>query len=172
VNGIDRSLLSFLDVPVLVGDPEGFTVYVNPAFEERFEVSQQEACGTPLAQLFGGGGREAMLRAVAAVCSEGESMRFRMRERGVRFAAVASPIFVGHENVGVLVLLKDEVEGAERLMHLHRRLAESLEDAVKLVDEHVGRIEERSVVLEAVGRARQWCDAMRRELAGKGESPF
>jgi hypothetical protein len=27
------SLLSFLDAPVLVGDPEGRAAYVNPAFE-------------------------------------------------------------------------------------------------------------------------------------------
>ena len=36
VNRAERSLLSFLDAPVVVGDPEGRAVYVNPAFEARF----------------------------------------------------------------------------------------------------------------------------------------
>jgi PAS domain-containing protein len=172
VSGPDRSLLAFLDAPVLVGDPEGCTVYVNPAFEDRFEVSQSDACGTPLAQLFEGGGREAMLRAVAAVCSGDESVRFQLRERGLRFSAVASPIFAQNENVGVVVLLKEEVEAAERLMHLHRSLAEALENVGKAIEEQVGSAGEREGPLEALERARQWSASIKRELAGKAESSF
>ena len=34
----DSSLLAFLNAPVLVGDPEGRVVYLNPAFESRFQT--------------------------------------------------------------------------------------------------------------------------------------
>lgn len=30
------SLLNFLDAPIVVGDPEGRVIYVNPAFERAF----------------------------------------------------------------------------------------------------------------------------------------
>ena len=63
------SLLSFLDTPVVVGDPDGRAAYVNPAFETRFSVSAEEVTGEPLANLFEGGVREAVLTAVAAVCT-------------------------------------------------------------------------------------------------------
>jgi len=35
------SLLSFLDAPVVVGDPDGRAAYVNPTFETRFAVSAE-----------------------------------------------------------------------------------------------------------------------------------
>jgi PAS domain S-box-containing protein len=163
VSSNERSLLSFLDAPVLVGDPDGRTVYVNPAFEERFGVDREEACGTPLAQLFEGGGREAMLRAVATVCSDGESIHFRMREQGFGFAAVASPILADQGNVGVLILLKEEVEGGERLIHLHRQLSDAIEELGRTLDEPSGK-EERA---EAFEKVRQWSGALRRELTGR-----
>ena len=59
------TLLAFLDAPVVVGDPEGRAAYVNPAFETRFAVASAAATGAPLASLFDGGVREAVLRAVA-----------------------------------------------------------------------------------------------------------
>jgi PAS domain-containing protein len=59
------SLLSFLDAPVLVGDPEGRVIYVNPAFERRFCQDDESVQGAELVSLFEGGGREAILNAVA-----------------------------------------------------------------------------------------------------------
>ena len=66
------SLLSFLDAPVLVGDPDGRAAYVNPAFESRFGVSAEGVSGQALAVLFDGGLREGMLRAVAEACRSEE----------------------------------------------------------------------------------------------------
>jgi PAS domain-containing protein len=175
VSPSEHSLLAFLDAPVLVGDPDGCTVYVNPSFEERFETHQEEACGKPLAQLFEGGGREAMLRAVAEVCTEAVSVRFRLRERGRGFSALASPIFAQQRCVGVLFLLQEEVEAAERLLHLHRQLADSVEDLTRLLEEP--RAGARGAGLaddprRALERVRQWSEALRRELNGRSEVRF
>jgi len=175
VSASEHPLLSFLDAPVLVGDPDGCTVYVNPSFEERFETHQEEACGKPLAQLFEGGGREAMLRAVAEVCNEGVSVRFRLRERGRGFSALASPIFAQQRCVGVLFLLQEEVEAAERLLHLHRQLADSIEELTRLLEEPAA--DARGADLgddprRVLQRVRQWSEALRRELSGRGEVRF
>ena len=56
MNGAE-SLLSYLDAPIVVGDPEGRAVYVNPAFEQRFPRAGAQALGLPLAELFDGGAR-------------------------------------------------------------------------------------------------------------------
>ena len=67
MNGAE-SLLSYLDAPIVVGDPDGRAVYVNPAFEERFPRAGKSALGLPLAELFDGGAREAVLRGVVTAC--------------------------------------------------------------------------------------------------------
>ena len=91
MTGVEQSLLSFLDAPVIVGDPDGRVVYANPAFESRFGITAEAARGRSLAELFEGGGREAVLHAVAEVYEYGESFRFRVRERGVGFASSLPP---------------------------------------------------------------------------------
>ena len=103
------SLLSFLDAPVVVGDPDGRAAYVNPAFETRFSASAEAVTGEPLASLFEGGVREAVLRAVAKVCEKGTSVRLRVRHAGVGYSGVASPIVAEDARVGVVILLKEEV---------------------------------------------------------------
>jgi len=128
VIGAERSLLSYLDAPVVIGDPDGCAVYANPAFELRFERAVGRVPGAPLAELFEGGAREAVLRAVVVACTQGESVRFRLREGSVGFSAVASPIEAQGEQVGVVILLKEEVEGVERVLALHREMERPLDE--------------------------------------------
>jgi hypothetical protein len=115
------SLLSFLDAPVLVGDPEGRAAYVNPAFESRFGVSSEGVTGRPLAVLFDGWLREAMLRAVAEACERGTTARFHLHHAGVGYAAVASPIVAEDARVGVVVVLVENGT-TERLLAVGRRV--------------------------------------------------
>jgi PAS domain-containing protein len=175
VSGVEGSLLGFLDAPVIVGDPEGGAVYANPAFQARFGVSVEAARGRSLAELFGGGSREAVLRAVAEVCARGESVRFRVRERGVGFSAVASPIVAEDARVGVVILLKEEVEGVERLLSLHREIhgpIEELSDSLQtLLDQTGGRRDARyrglvEGSLRALARLRRWSEELRVVLSG------
>jgi len=135
VIGAERTLLSFLDAPVVVGDPEGCAVYVNPAFELRFVRAVGRVPGAPLAELFEGGAREAVLRAVMSACRQGESVRFRLREGAVGFSAVASPIEAQGEQVGVVVLLKEEVEGVERILGLHRQMEQPLDELAHALEQ-------------------------------------
>jgi PAS domain-containing protein len=128
----ERTLLSYLDAPVVIGDPDGCAVYVNPAFEQRFERAVGRVPGAPLAELFEGGAREAVLRAVVVACTQGESITFRLREGAVGFSAVASPIQAQGEQVGVVILLKEEVEGLERVLALHREMERPLDELSQL----------------------------------------
>ena len=177
MNRAERSLLSFLDAPVVVGDPDGRAVYVNPAFEARFALAADEAAGLPLAELFEGGGREAVLRAVAEVCERGESVRFPLRERGAGFQVVVSPIVADEARVGAVILLKEEVEGVERLLALQREIADPLADleaTLQSLHEQTGgrrSLQHRADLedaLRALARVRKWCDELGDTLAGKG----
>jgi nitrogen-specific signal transduction histidine kinase len=175
VNGVEQSLLCFLDAPVIVGDPEGHAVYLNPAFQARFGVAAESAPGRSLAEYFGGGSREAVLRAVAEVCERGESVRFRLRERGVGFAAVASPIVAEDASVGVVILLKEELENLERLLSLHREIQEPIDElshTLELLLEQTGgrrAARYRGLVedsLRALTRLSKWSDEIRALLSG------
>ncbi|MCP5060348.1 MAG: PAS domain-containing protein [bacterium] len=172
----DAALIDHMDAPVLVGDPDANAVHMNPAFERSFGVDAGLALGTPLAELFQGGGREAMLAAVASVCVEGASVRCRIREGGVGWCAVISPIASQGEQVGVVVLLTEEQAGAGQLMSLRRDLEGPVDEVTlgleTLLEEtggrrnpgHRARLEE---ALRSVEKLRKSLDEMSTVLAGK-----
>ncbi|MBW2243105.1 MAG: hypothetical protein JRH01_14060 [Deltaproteobacteria bacterium] len=172
----DAALIDHMDVPILVGDPEANAVHMNPAFERGFKVDAGLSLGTPLAELFDGGGREAMLGAVASVCSQGTSVRCRIRAGGVGWCAVISPIENQGEQVGVVVLLTEEQAGADQLMSLRRELEAPVDEVAlgleTLLEEtggrrnpgHRARLEE---ALRSVERLRKSLDEMATVLAGK-----
>ncbi|MBW2272306.1 MAG: PAS domain-containing protein [Deltaproteobacteria bacterium] len=177
MNGSDnQSLLSFIDSPIVVGDPDGRAIYANPAFEARFCQSRGSPRGEHLAALFAGGGREAMLAAVASVCTQGETVRFRLREDGVGYLAVASPIDAEGDRVGVVILLTDEPTMDGRFLDFYREIQEPLEEVVgcldDLIDETGGRRDERfrSIVersLGAMNRVRKWSEELHGLIRGE-----
>ena len=178
MTSVEHSLLGHLDAPVLVGDPDGQAVYANPAFERRFRVLGEEVIGRPLSELFEGGGREAVLAGVARACEAGETARFPVREGGVGYAAVASPIVARQHRVGVIILLQEEIEGVERLIALHREMTGPLEELTEALDglfEQTGgrrAVQYRSFVedgIRALSRLRRGIDEIASALKGDRE---
>jgi hypothetical protein len=175
MNGAE-SLLSYLDAPIVVGDPEGRAVYVNPAFEQRFPRAGSQALGLPLAELFDGGAREAVLRGVRSACDQCETARFRLRAGDVSYSAVASPIRTSGQAVGVVILFKEEVGAVERLLQLQREMQGALDELSgtldTLVEQTGGRRnpQHRALVedgIRAVTRVRKWSEEMQGVLAGR-----
>ncbi len=175
MNGAE-SLLSYLDAPIVVGDPEGRAVYVNPAFEARFPRAGAQALGLPLAELFDGGAREAVLRGVRSACDQCETARFRLRAGDVSYSAVASPIRTSGQAVGVVILFKEEVGAVERLLQLQREMQGALDELTgtldTLVEQTGGRRspQHRALVedgIRAVTRLRKWSEEMQGVLAGR-----
>jgi hypothetical protein len=174
-----RSLLAFLDSPVVVGDPEGRAVYANPAFLARFADRQEQITGRPLSEFFEGGGREAVLAAVAEVCTGGRTIRFRVRHQDIGYAGLASPITAEGTQVGVLILLTEEAVGEERLLAFHREIQGPLDDVehclLAIMEQTGGRRAEqhRSLLeegLRANSRLRKWSENLHALLSGF-ESP-
>ena len=129
------SLLDFVDAPVIVGDPDSRVIYVNRCFERRLGISPAAARGESLSSLFEGGSREAVLKAVAEVCTNGQTSHFRLRESGGDYLAQASPIEAEGDRVGVVILLTDEPAQSQALGSLPAQLAESLDEAIGCLQE-------------------------------------
>ncbi|HEY8123608.1 MAG TPA: PAS domain-containing protein [Myxococcota bacterium] len=175
MNGAE-SLLSYLDAPIVVGDPDGRAVYVNPAFEERFPRAGKSALGLPLAELFDGGAREAVLRGVVSACESRETARFRLRAGDVGYSAVASPIASAGQAVGVVILFKEELGDAERLLQIQREMQSALDELSgtldTLLEQTGGRrsAQYRSLAedgLRGIQRLRKWSEEMQAALSGR-----
>jgi nitrogen-specific signal transduction histidine kinase len=171
-----RSLLTYLDAPIVVGDPDGRVAYVNPAFKSIFSVSHEAEAGQSMAQLFEGGARESVLRSVAEVCEQGKTVRFRLRQGEQGFSAIASPIVAEDARVGVVILLVEAAANEENLLAVHREIQEPLDHLARLLDEILeqtgGRRAERhrdmiESGMRAVARIRKWSDELHGLLSGE-----
>jgi len=171
-----RSLLDYVDAPVLVGDPDGRVVHLNPSFESRFQISLDKVRGAELATLFEGGAREAVLSAVADVCGGAGPVRFQLREGGCGYWAVASPISAAEDNrVGVVILMTTELSSDRRMIECAKEIQEPLEELTRCLGEfadQVGgrRAERYRLMLEDVANAiellRKRADELQSLLSG------
>ncbi len=178
MSAVSGSLLTYVDTPIVVGDPDGRVAYVNPAFEKGFSVRLENVVGQPLANLFDGGARESVLGSVAEACQQGETVRFRIRQDGTGFGATASPIVAADSRVGVVVLFVELAATDERSLAVCRQMIECLDDLDRLLDEMLQqtsepRSERHRVVIEdgayALARARKWSGELLGLIAGKSD---
>jgi len=165
------SLLSFLDAPLVVGDPDGRAAYVNPAFAGRFAVCAETVIGQPLVSLFEGGVREMVLHAVAEVCACGTSQRFRVRHAGTGYAGLVSPIVAEDARVGVVILFNESAPDDERAHRLQREAqaaVEVLDGALEEITARIANSRDAKLrdLLDAGGRA---AGELRRCTAGLGD---
>jgi nitrogen-specific signal transduction histidine kinase len=174
-----RSLLTFIDTPVMVGDRDGRAAYVNPAFEASFSVRLEGIVGQPLATLFDGGARESVLCSVAEACDHAETVRFRIRHGGTGFGVIASPITADGAAVGVVLVLVESTATDERFLALYREISEPLGGLTRLLDEMLeqtgGRRSEhyRTQIEEgirALSRVRKWTEELHRLHSGQAAS--
>lgn len=174
-----RSLLDFIQTPILVGDPDGRAVYVNPAFETDFLVPSEEIVGQPLAMLFDGGGREALLRAVAEVCGDTarDAARFSLLvgERG--YHALVSAVEAEGGHVGVILLLTPETASEGRVQAFRREILAPLDELsaclASLAESSADPGRRELAVADgvrSVERIRKWAGAVAASLRGSAES--
>lgn len=124
------SLLGFVKTPILVGDPDGFVVYSNQAFRMAFCTFEEDPVGEPLANVFGGGAREVVLSATAQVLERGQTARLQLREGGLGFTGLASPIEAQDDRVGVIMVLLEEHSNEDQLAALADEVADPITDGI------------------------------------------
>lgn len=154
------SLLNHLDAPVVVADPEGRVVFLNPAFEVTFQTTRDRCEGRALAELFEGGDREAVLAAVAATCQRGQSVRFRIRHHDTGCQVLASPIAVDGQRVGSVLLLTEDPLEVEGLHRVKRELAHGADQ----ISEALDHLQKQDAELSA-GEREDWTASARGAVA-------
>jgi len=179
LNTGSRSLLDFVQTPVMVGDPDGRVVYVNPAFETDFLVPLEEVAGMPVAHLFTGGGREAVLAAVARVCANGsDAVRFGLFVDDRGYKAIASAVEAEGGRVGVILLLVREGASESRLQSFRREMQAPLDEltaSISTIAEHANGPESPAQLLaiadavRCLERVRKWADGVAASLKSAGD---
>ena len=177
-----KSLLDFIQTPVLVGDPDGRVIYVNPAFETDFLVPVEEVSGLPVANLFDGGGREAVLNAVARVCgahSQCDSASFSLFVADRGYKALASSVEADGGRVGVILLLLREGASEARVQSFQREILTPLDELSSCLaglaefadypDPHAHKLAVADGV-RAVERIRKWAGGVAETLKGGRKS--
>lgn len=160
----NRSLMDFIDTPVLVGDPDGRAVYVNPAFETDFLLASEDIVGRPLANLFEGGGREVLLHAVATICDPKgkQTTRFALIAGDRAYKALASAVEAEAGRVGVILLLTRESPHEARLQAFRREVMTTLDeisDVFAAIAANARGDDQRSAIedgVRCVDRIRKW----------------
>ena len=173
------SLLGHLDTPILVGDPEGRVVYANPSFRKRFCPTGEDPTGNALASVFGGGARESVLKLTAEVLQRGQTGRIQIREAGIGYVGLASPIEAEDDRVGVVMVMLEEQSNEDHLSGLAEELADPIGDALRsisrlietpgasLADEQRGALE-RSI--QSLETAQKWLRELQLAIRG-GKTP-
>jgi len=164
------SLLGHLDAPILVGDPDGFVVYANPSFRDRFCGPEDDPVGEPLAMVFDGGAREVVLTATAEVLQRGRATRIQIREGGQAYAGLCSPIEAEDDRVGVVMVMLEEHSNEEHLTSLADELGDPIQEALQSMtklSETVGGslLEEQKRLLENGIRSIETAQKWLRELS-------
>jgi len=144
MSSVERiSLLGFLKTPILVGDPEGRVVYANSSFRSCFCQAGDDPVGQPLAMVFGGGAREAVLSATAAVLDRGQAARWQIREGGAVYSGLASPIEAEDDRVGVVMVLLEELSADDPVAALADEIGEPLSQALKTLQNLAPEVDRR-----------------------------
>lgn len=164
------SLLGHLDTPILVGDPEGHVVYANPSFRRRFCGETGDPTGQPLAGVFGGGARETVLKVTAEVLKRGQAARLQIREGGVGYVGLASPIEAEDDRVGVVMVMLEEQSNEDHLAGLAEELGEPIHEALRgasrLLESNAAALaDEQRASLEQVVQSLETATKWLRELS-------
>ncbi|MCP4905532.1 MAG: PAS domain-containing protein [bacterium] len=174
------SLLGFVQTPILVGDPDGCIVYANPSFCDIFCGLEGDPVGQPLAMVFGGGAREAVLAATAEVLQRGKAARMQIREGGSAFTGLCSPIEAEDDRVGVVMVLLEEESDEEHLTGLADEIAEPIAVAIQamhgLSDQLRGSLLEEQLELldrglHSIETAQKWMRELSAAIRGGKTQP-
>ncbi len=169
------SLLGYVQTPILVGDPEGRIVYANPAFCSIFADGAEDPIGQPLAMVFGGGAREAVLSATASVLQGGRAARLQLREAGHGYTGLASPIDAEDDRVGVIMVLLEEPSNEDQLGGLLEEVAAPLGEAMDSIQAASSELQavltqrQRDLLEGSRGsleEARKWLQELQRAMRG------
>jgi len=103
-----KTVLTYLETPIIIGDTNNKLIYLNPAGEEMFQRKVMELVGKELKELFSSDNWEKVLAAVAQVKKQSGPFRIGIEEGSRYFKTSISPI-IGDDGgfIGYVISLLD-----------------------------------------------------------------
>ena|GEM_PF-1488603 len=124
-----KTALAYLDEPVLITDPSGILIYLNPEAEERFGLELRFSVGRDLSEILPGAIAENLHKGIKQVKRTQKSLKFFIMESNPRYQAHLNPILEKGKLSGVIIFLCSESE-QELIQRLNQSLFENLLDEV------------------------------------------
>ncbi|UCD84203.1 MAG: PAS domain-containing protein [Deltaproteobacteria bacterium] len=107
-----KTILTYLDTPIIIGDANNKLIYLNPAGEEVFQRKVMELVGKEVRELFSGDSWEGILETITQVRKQNRPSRISVEAGSRNFRASISPIIGDEEGfIGYVINLLDIAEG-------------------------------------------------------------
>ncbi len=124
-----RTALAYFDEPILICDPKGILVYINPQGEKNFGLDYRMAVGRSIAELFPETVAQSLLLGLERLKKTVRAQRILVAENERGYFAHLNPIHQDNKLLGAIICLRTETD-EEMLQRLNRSLFESLLDQV------------------------------------------
>jgi len=124
-----RTVLAYLDEPVLITDPRGVVVYLNPRVEQDFGLELKLAVGRSLNELLPSGIAHSLARGLERLKKAPKSLRLAVDEDERRYQAHFNPIIQEQKLTGVVISLRPESDH-EVVSRLNQSLFNNLLDEI------------------------------------------
>jgi len=138
LSGIDRiknfpgktsTALAYFDEPVMISDPDGILVYLNPRGEESLGLDLNACIGRHLNELLPGALAQSLAEGFERLKKTNKSLRLPIVEKGYQYLAHLNPIIKDEKLTGVIICLSPERE-LEMIQRLNQSLLQSLIDEI------------------------------------------
>ena len=138
MGGIDRikkfrsttsTALAYLDEPILITDPKGVLVYLNPRGEESLELDLNLAIGRNLHEILPNNLSAGLMEGLARMRKSNRSLKFVISGNDRHYSAQMDPILKEDKMTGAIISLRPERDH-EMIRHLNRALFQNLLDEI------------------------------------------
>jgi signal transduction histidine kinase len=124
-----RTVLAFLDEPVLITDPKGVLVYLNPRGEVDFGIEMRLAVGRSINEVLPDGIAKSLIKGLGRMEKNSAALRFSITESTQKYSAHLSPILKEQKLTGVVIFLRPELD-QDIISRLNQSLFSTLVDEI------------------------------------------
>ena len=106
----NRTVLAYLDEPVLITDPKGVLVYLNPRGEVDFGIEMRIAIGRSINEVLPDAIAKSLLQGLGRMEKNSAALRFPITESAQKYSAHLNPILKEQRLTGVIIFLRPELD--------------------------------------------------------------
>jgi len=103
-----RTLLAYIDEPVMVTDPKGVLAYLNPRCEDKFGIDFKIAIGRSITEFLPGQIVASLSEGLDRMRKSPQNLKFIIEEDNSRYLATLDPIIRAQKLAGVVIVLMPE----------------------------------------------------------------